>query len=289
MATVAGPTALSALVFMSYQPSGREIESVTDCGESGLERGQNRLRKRYRHMRFMNELSLVDAEVTRSRETRRVNMQTDQVGSRTLQVRDPMNVATTRNDNRAGRDTARTGHDHLASAVGQKRGLSGHSLDDENTASRLAVIVDRAALAAPPAENQDLVVRGVMDQVPLIHSLIEVSAAPQCVTVKAQLLEPASNQILGYGPGKRVPAGEQLDQPWPSAGQWPTGLVGPRFGSFRGRESHCPRGWAIRCPGNGSPPFNRITSTGFHATSPPSPTQPPAAANSCARNLRSEE
>src|SRR5208283_319926 len=178
-----------------------------------------------------------------------------------------MNVATTRNDDGAGRDTARTGHDHLASAVGQERGLGGHSLDDENAASRLAVIVDRAALAAPPAENQDLVVRGVMDQVPLIHSLIEVSAAPQCVAVKAQLLEPASNQILGYGSGKRVPAGEQLDQPWPSTGQWATRLAGLRFGSFRGRESRCARGCAIRRSGNDSPPLDRITSTGFHATS----------------------
>src|SRR5208283_3147118 len=130
-----------------------------------------------------------------------------------------MNVATTRNDDGAGRDSARTGHDYLASAVGQERGFRGHPLDDENAASRLAVVMDRAALAASPAENQDLVVRGVVDRAPLIHSLIEVSAAPQCVAVEAQLLEPASNQILGYGPGKGIPAGEQLDQPWPSAGQ----------------------------------------------------------------------
>ena len=106
----------------------------------------------------MNELSPVDAEVTRSREPRRVNMQRDQVGSRMLQVRDPMNVATPRYDDGAGRDAARTGHDRLASALGQERGFRGHSLDDENTASRVLVVVDRAALAAPPAENQDLVV-----------------------------------------------------------------------------------------------------------------------------------
>ncbi len=104
---------------------------------------------------------------------------------------------------------------------------------------------------------------------------------------RGSIAQPASNQILGYGAGKRVPACEQLDQPWPSAGQRPAGLAGPRFGSFRGRESRCARGWAIRCPGNGSPPLDRISSTGFHATSPPSPIRPPAAANSCARNLAS--
>ncbi len=147
-----------------------------------------------------DELSLVDAEVPRSRQPRRVNVQTDQVGSRILQVRHPMNVAAPRHDDRAGREAARTRHDQLASAVGQERGFRGHSLDDENPARRLAVVVDRTALAAPPAEYQDLVAGGVMDQVSLISSLVEVSAPSNASRSRLNRASPLRIRFSGMGP-----------------------------------------------------------------------------------------
>ena len=126
-------------------------------------------------------------------------METDQVDPRRFQIRNLVNVAAPRNNEKSCFDPSGMGRYQPPAGACHEGCLSCHSLDNENAARRIAMVVDRALLPAPPAQNQDFVGPGEMDPVSLIGALVEVDASPQGVSIQAQSLKTISDRVRGDG------------------------------------------------------------------------------------------
>ena len=138
-------------------------------------------------------------------------MNTDQIQFGILQIRYLMNVAALRDEDRAGRNTSRLRADQHARTVGEVRGFRGYPLHHKYAANRLAMVVNRTALAAPPAEYENLVVACVINQVPLIRVFAEMDAAAQRIAVDLEARKSVANRFLGQDSIKRVPFSKQVD------------------------------------------------------------------------------
>jgi len=147
----------------------------------------------------------------------RIDVQGDQVAPGGFQIGRLVDALFMAAQDGTGRVCARMPRHQATARAGRVTHLGRTSFHNPDSAGRTGVVVDRAGLAALPAEHGCLVVELATDQDAAISAVIERECLGQVGPVEVKPLQGVEELGLGNGLGPRVPAAQESEQLWASS------------------------------------------------------------------------